>query len=283
MSLSLDVGRIGHDEIEAARKRCAEVAGNERRAAGKPKTHGIVARDRERVGTDVGGDAEGVRQLAQQREQERARSGAEIGEPQGPPARTLGVDQRERHFHHGFGLRPRHQRCRRRAGSPAPRIPCTPTMRATGSRASRRAGELRDLRGIVVRQRPGRGRRKARMVEAERVADENAGIELGRVQAGAAKRLRQRAACVGDANAGATSHAPARVLPWKGRAIAGEVPHSRYPAPLWAPLGGVGRRAGGAADAHASVSAASSAAWCSVTSASMISPKASPAITCGSL
>ena len=87
-------------------------------------------------------------------------------------------------------------------------------------------------------------RGEAGVIEAERVGEQQPRVELRRVEAAAAKLERQLAPRVGHRGT---------------------------------------RRETGRHGGHAAPSAASSAAWCSVTSASMISPSASPSITCGSL
>ena len=79
------------------------------------------------------------------------------------------------------------------------------------------------------------------MIEPECVTEQNARVEVWRVETSIAKSLGERPARLGDGN--------------RGRETAD----------------------------HAESSAASSAAWLSVTSASTISPSASPSITCGSL
>jgi hypothetical protein len=88
------------------------------------------------------------------------------------------------------------------------------------------------------------------VIEAEHVADDDARVEFGRVETMLAK--------------------PARELPPGGAdRVAREC---------------VGSRAGQCpGTCHDVPSAASNSAWCSVTNASMISPSASPSITCGSL
>ena len=73
-----------------------------------------------------------------------------------------------------------------------------PTMRATGSPARRRSASAA-IASFLVRIKTARARgRQGCMVEAERVADENAGIEVGRIEPGGAKPRRHGAPCVRD-------------------------------------------------------------------------------------
>src|SRR6266511_929682 len=92
---------------------------------------------------------------------------------------------------------------------------------------------------------------KRRVIEAEHVADDDARIELGRLEVLLAKRARQLPPRGGDRVA--RGCVGCRVGEWQ------------------------------AGTCHDVPSAASNSAWCSVTKASMISPSASPSITCGSL
>ena len=60
-----DVGRVADDEVEAAGQRRAEIREHEFRARSEAEPARIVARGRQRLVADVGADAGGVRQLAE--------------------------------------------------------------------------------------------------------------------------------------------------------------------------------------------------------------------------
>ena len=75
------------------------------------KTSGVVPRDRKRAETDIGADAEGVRQFG------RAAPAGARREPvprsamrSGRDARAVGIERGERRFDNRFRFRPRHQR-----------------------------------------------------------------------------------------------------------------------------------------------------------------------------
>ena len=215
------------------------------------ETAGIVARHHERLGTRVGADAEGVRQFGQERQNERAAAGAEVGDAQRSRARAVHVDRCERSLDDGFRFRSRHQRRGIDAQWQAPEflVPDNARDRLAGEATVRQSGD-----GVfLIRAKPARGSRgERRMIEAKRVADQDTGVEFGRVEARGAKFCRQRTPRRGNS---------ARI-----RAV------------------GFCKTSGGIDDWHQfTSSAASSAAWFSATSASMISPSASPSRICGSL
>ena len=86
-----------------------------------------------------------------------------------------------------------------------PQNSLTPRMRATGSRSSRRAASAASA---CAASSPRRGRafdRQRGVVEAERMADQQPRVELGRIQAGLAKRVGQRAARLRDGHARAAT------------------------------------------------------------------------------
>ena len=198
----------------------------------------------------IGADPGRVGQLGEQRQKERARAGAEIGDPPDTRARAVRIDGGERRLDHRFGFRPRHQRRGIDAQRQAPEFLAADDARDRLARKPprRERGDRRSLRGV---KRAGAGRGERGMIEPKRVSDEDAGVELGRIEAGNAKFLRQCAPRFGDgAGTGAL------------RAREGVGCARRHPPPS---------------------SAASSAAWCSAESASMISPSASPSRICGSL
>ena len=90
------------------------------------------------------------------------------------------------------------------------------------------------------------------MIEAKRVADKDAGVEVGRVEFAGTKSRRQRAAHLGN-----STHIRAVRFCKSGSGI-----------DVWHQF---------------TSSAASNAAWFSATRASMISPSASPSRICGNL
>ena len=172
-----DIGRVGHDQIERPRQRRAEIARRKVRARVQARAAAALSRAVTSASrADVGADAGRVRQFGQERQQERARAGAEIGDAQRAAARPAFVDRGERCLDHGLGLRPRHQRgLETRSGRPQNSLP--PTMRATGSRSSRRAAMRDQRRGLLVaeaavgfdrRARCGRARAHGRSAGAHR-------------------------------------------------------------------------------------------------------------------
>ena len=103
-----------------------------------PSSRALARRGQWRRGHAVGADRERVRQFAEQRQHNGAGTGAEIDDAPGAGARARAIDHRERLFDQrlGFG------RGTSTAGDSARRKPqnsLKPVMRATGSRASRRA------------------------------------------------------------------------------------------------------------------------------------------------
>ncbi len=185
----------------------------------------------------------------EQRYQDGAGAGAQIGDaqvrdPQVPRPRAVAVDQGERRFDHRLGVRARHQHRRSHLERQSPEFL---DARDAGHRFAREParGQRLDAGDFGVTQRPLAVVHQARMVEPEHMADEQARIEIGAVDSARAKPCR------------------------KG-------PPHRCDAQ-------VSRRAAGDGHARAPSASASSEAWCSVTSASMISSSASPSITWGSL
>ena len=105
----------------------------------------------------------------------------------GGGARSRPIECVERGFDHGLGLRPRHQGRGIELKS-RPQNSLTPMMRATGSRASRRAAKTRDRIGLGGGEDARGLRGERRVVEAERVRHQEARVELGRRKTVAAKR-----------------------------------------------------------------------------------------------
>ena len=166
------------------------------------------------------------------------------------PVASIG---RERRLDHGFGFRPRHQRRGvERSGRPQNSLHADDAGHRLAREPARR--ERRDRVCLFGGEHPLGRRHEPGMIQPERMADQYARIEFGRVEAGDARNAWQaRGAFV----------RPMRRDPSRNRD---------------------GRRCA-VGDCHhaAGSSAASSAAWCSATSASMISPSASPSMICGSL
>src|SRR5262249_52824327 len=233
-----NVRRVAENEIETAGERGAEIAGDERRAVRKSEPFGIFAREIKRRWPYVGPDAVGISKLMQQREQQGARTAAAAGDAQTP--RRLWADDGERRLDQGLGLRPGHQHRGRDDEREAPELLAAENAgdRLAGDAPSR---EGPNPLGLLVADDSVGSRGEVCVVEPERVADEEARIELRRVESCFPERGRKR---------------PARTRDGDNRT---EI------------------------DPHAESSAASRAAWLSVTSASTISPSASPSITCGSL
>ena len=71
-----DIGRVGHHEVETARKCRAEVAANKPRARGEPEPLGIAACDGQRLHAHVNADTQRIRHLRKERQQQRAGAGA---------------------------------------------------------------------------------------------------------------------------------------------------------------------------------------------------------------
>ena len=203
MSPLRDIGRVGHDQIErAAATPAAKVAGDECAARAKPRRCGI-ARARRRAPPTLISVPMPVAfgSSRQQRQQQRARAGADDRAMRSfsvaSASRTIAV---ERRFDHGFGFRPRHQHGRRRSASAGPRIPCAEDAR------DRLALEPALARSAAIASVSSRGRARARRcaiscgaVEAERMADQHARIELGRIRCRrCAKRLRPAPARAAD-------------------------------------------------------------------------------------
>src|SRR5262249_5938869 len=159
------------------------------------------------------------------------------------------IERRQRRLDHGLGLRPGQQRfgvdLERQppkflaADNARDRLALKPPRRKRGNGA-----------GLLSGEHAARLGRECRVVEPKGMADDDARIELGRVETALTKFERQ------PPPRGANRVPCEWVMP-----RAGERPPRHDGAP----------------------SAASNSAWCSVTSASMISPSASPSITCGSL
>ena len=251
MSPRAHIGRIGDDEIEAARERGAEIAGNEcARAPRRRAARALRARDRERRRIAVGADRDGVRQFGEQRKQDRAGAGAEIGDAQRARARRRRGRCAASAASTTVSVSGRGTSTAGETASGRPQNSLTPMMRATGSPASRRATSA-SMPAISARsERPLAGAHQAGMIEPERMADQEAGVEIGRVDAAPRSRRatsRRMSRCDAPRSAGRAA--------------------SRTRGSVW----------------RAPSCAASSEAWCSVTSASMISSSASPSITWGSL
>ena len=130
-----------------------------------------------------------------QREQDRARPGAEIGDAQAP--RAIG-NKRQCKLDDRFGFRAGDQNGGCDGERQAPEF-----ARADDAR-DRLAGktarfEGRDRCGILG-QRARRRRHEAGMVEAERMANENARVEIGRLEPGIAERRGEAAAGLLDSH-----------------------------------------------------------------------------------
>ena len=76
----------------------------------------------------------------------------------------------------------------------SPQNSFVPTMRATGSPASRRAASRAISTAVARGQRLRRRGHQRGVVHPERVADQDARVELGRVETGVAQLRRERAA-----------------------------------------------------------------------------------------
>ena len=157
------------------------------------------------------------------------------------PSRSMHA---ERCFHHGLGIGTRHQDGWRHLERQSPEL------LDAGDAGHRFAGEPArsqrfDAGDVGAAQSPLAVAHQARMVEPQRMADEEARVEVGAVDPAGAKPCRQ-------------------VPPHRGDAQ-------------------VARCGEGAGHARAPSASASREAWCSVTSASMISSSASPSMTWGSL
>src|SRR5262249_61081225 len=111
--------------------------------------------------------------------------GEETGDGQLAPTQPLGTHERERRPPPGLALRPRDQRGRTEPDRQTPELlpPDDARDRLAGEAT---AGERVDLRRLVAGQRPfGRGG-ECRVIEGKRMADEHAGVELGRIETGGA-------------------------------------------------------------------------------------------------
>src|SRR5262249_47072481 len=227
------------------------VARHERSTGGQAERGGIVAGTTERSEADIGADAGRARQLREQRQQQRTRAGPEIDDARRTRSPTFAIERRQRRFDHGLGLRPGQQGF----GIDLERQP--PKFLAAENTRDRLAlkpprRKRSDGAGLRRGEHAARLGSERRVVEPKRMADDHARIELGRVETMLAKLARQP---------------PTRGVDRAARE--------------WV----MSRPAGGPREPRhdGAPSAASSSAWCSVTSASMISPSASPSITCGSL
>ena len=243
-------GSRRRDRRPAQRRR--HVAGDEGRARIEAKTleHCRARPPARRI--SVGADAERIRQLGQKREQDRAAADAEIGDAKRRVRAPPRVDGGERGLDHRLGFRPRHQRRRHDAQSARLQNSLVPMMRATGSRASRRAPSAAIAQAssrVEVAARPPRARpawsspsawptimRASRSGRIDAALARNSAAQI--VAPDIADRYRTAAATLTPRSPAPSAQSPRR------RAVL---------------------------------------AWCSATSASMISPSASPSIICGSL
>jgi hypothetical protein len=181
----------------------------------------------------------------EQCDQDGAGAGAEIGDAQGSRPRSVAVEPGERGFDHRLGVRARHQHGWAHPERQAPEL-LHPGDAGDRFAAETARDERFDVFNLGSNERPLAVAHEAGVVEPERMADDEARVEIGALDAGGAKPPGDGAPSRGDA----------------------QIP-----------------RGGSAGDGHARVpsASASSEAWCSVTNASMISSSASPSITAGSL
>src|SRR5262249_55206594 len=175
--------------------------------------------------------------------------GAETDDAQGARFSMFAIERRQRRLDHGLGLRPGQQRFGVDLERQPPKFLAAENARdrLTVKSPRRKRGNGADLLGGEHAARLGRERG---VVEPKGMADDDARIELGRIEAPPAKLARQP---------------PPRGVDRAARE--------------WVTLRPSGRPRGPRHDG--APSAASNSAWCSVTRASVISPRASPSLTCG--
>ncbi len=222
MSRGRDVWRIGNDEVEGSAQRRRHVAGDKLRAC-QSKAPRIVARNAKR----------GARlRRCLRRTRSAIRQAAPAGSRREPVPRSAmrsvreraprGIDCGERSLDDRFGLRPRHQRRRVDAQRQTPEfLPCRRCGQPARARSRRCAA--RRWRFLRRRQACAHRRRKRGMIEAERVTDQDAGIELGRIDAAGAKFLRPGAPRFGNGKRGP---APRRRDDRNCRAIGAQLHHA---------------------------------------------------------
>ena len=161
------IGRVGDDQVERSRR--APRRNRRRRTPRGPPSRvpRALSRAQARAAVlDIGADAEGFRQFGQQREQERARAGAEIGDAQRAATARFGSSAASA-ASTTVSVSGRGTSVSALSRSGSPQNSLRPRMRATGSRASRRAasaamapaslgGEpavrLRGERGVIERR-----------------------------------------------------------------------------------------------------------------------------------